>query len=197
MLKFKKKLILASQSPRRKHLLETIGLSFEIIPAEIDEVFQSTEPDIIVKDLAYKKAVSIEKQISDEAIIISADTIVVLDNEILNKPIDENNAFEMLSKLSNRFHEVYTGITIINKSENVSSYIIDYEVTKVKFRQLDGDEIWDYIKSGSPMDKAGAYGIQDDFGSVFVEKIEGCFYNVVGLPLQLVYKHLKQIENEN
>jgi septum formation protein len=197
MLKFKKKLILASQSPRRKHLLETIGLSFEIIPAEIDEVFQSTEPDIIVKDLAYKKAVSIEEQISDEAIIISADTIVVLDNEILNKPIDENNAFEMLSKLSNRFHEVYTGITIINKSENVSSYIIDYEVTKVKFRQLDSDEIWDYIKSGSPMDKAGAYGIQDDFGSVFVEKIEGCFYNVVGLPLQLVYKHLKQIENEN
>lgn len=197
MLKFKKKLILASQSPRRKHLLETIGLSFEIMPAEIDEVFQSTEPDIIVKDLAYKKAISIEEQISDEAIIISADTIVVLDNEILNKPIDENNAFEMLSKLSNRFHEVYTGITIINKSENVSSYIIDYEVTKVKFRQLDGDEIWDYIKSGSPMDKAGAYGIQDDFGSVFVEKIEGCFYNVVGLPLQLVYKHLKQIENEN
>jgi septum formation protein len=197
MLKFEKKLILASQSPRRKHLLESIGLDFEIIPAHIDESSDSDVPEVIVKHLAYEKAYEIEKRIDYPAIIISADTIVVLEDEILNKPKDSDDAFIMLKKLSNRTHRVLTGITIIDKSDNDSKYIIDFEETKVTFRELSDSEIFDYIKSGSPMDKAGAYGIQDDFGSVFVKRIEGCFYNVVGLPIQMLYLHLIKLKNNS
>jgi septum formation protein len=121
---------------------------------------------------------------------IGSDTIVVLGNEILEKPADSKDAAKMLQKLSSNTHTVYTGVALFdsaNKKEDIR-----YEETKVSFRQLNAKEIDAYISTGSPMDKAGAYGIQDDFGAVFVNRIEGCYYNIVGLPLQLLYKMLME-----
>jgi len=116
---------------------------------------------------------------------------VVLDGVIINKPKDKKDAEKILKKLSGNTHIVYTGFAIFNSKNNKT--IFDYETTEVTFRKLDKQEILDYIETGSPMDKAGAYGIQDDFGAVFIEKIHGCYYNVVGLPLQKLYKRLKEI----
>ena len=126
-----------------------------------------------------------------KGIIITADTIVVLNKEILGKPINEKDAFKILNKLSGKTHIVYTGFAISNLQEEKT--IIDYEKTLVTFRKLNRKEILDYIRTGSPMDKAGAYGIQDDFGAVFIKKINGCYYNVVGLPLSKVYSTLQKV----
>ncbi len=125
-----------------------------------------------------------------DGIIITADTIVVLNKKIIGKPVDEKDAFIILKKLSSNTHQVYTGFAIYNSRKN--STLVDYEKTFVTFRKISDKEIKDYIKTGSPMDKAGAYGIQDDFGAVFVEKINGCYYNVVGLPLFKLYENLKK-----
>nr|HPI37597.1 Maf family protein [Ignavibacteriaceae bacterium] len=126
-----------------------------------------------------------------KGIYITADTIVVYKNKVLNKPVDENDAYKMLSFLSNKTHTVYTGFCIFNSVNN--KLINDFEKTDITFRKLGKDEIWDYIKSGSPMDKAGAYGIQDDYGAVFIKKINGCYYNVVGLPLTKVYQSILRV----
>jgi len=126
-----------------------------------------------------------------KGIVIAADTIVVIDKLILGKPKNRIDAKRILKKLSSKTHTVYTGFTIYN-SEN-SKVITDYEKTQVTFRKISETEIDDYISTGSPMDKAGAYGIQDDFGAVFIEKIDGCYYNVVGLPLAKLYLSLLRI----
>ena len=126
-----------------------------------------------------------------KGIIITADTIVVIENHILGKPKNKIDAKRILKKLSGRTHNVYTGYSIYNSSNN--KFITDFENTLVTFRKLSNEEIDDYISTGSPMDKAGAYGIQDDFGAVFIEKIDGCYYNVVGLPLAKVYHSLLRI----
>jgi septum formation protein len=124
-------------------------------------------------------------------IVITADTIVVLDKEIIGKPKNKKDAEKILKKLSGKTHAVYTGFAIYNSQK--SNVLVEYEKTMVTFRKLTTKEIKDYILSGSPMDKAGAYGIQDDFGAVFVRKINGCYYNVVGLPLSKLYSSLQKI----
>ncbi len=189
LLKINKQIILASQSPRRKFLLELIGLKFDIIPSNIDEDHLPIQnPGELVKELSYLKAKAIGEKHRD-AIIIAADTIVWLNDEILSKPIDAKEAKMMLQKLSNNTHKVFTGITLFNLVE--AKQITDYVVTEVTFRKLDEKEIDAYIKTGSPLDKAGAYGIQDDFGAVFVSNISGCYYNIVGLPVSKLYEMLK------
>jgi len=188
-----KKIVLASKSPRRKKLLENLGFELEIINSNYKEEKVDNHKDYpqYVIFNAEQKGLSVQKKISDDCIIISADTIVVLNDEILHKPKDTEEAFLILKKLSGNTHQVYTGICLIdNKTQKI---IKDYKQTNVSFRELEDNEIWQYINTGSPMDKAGAYGIQDDFGAIFVNKIEGCYYNIVGLPLELLYNMLKKM----
>lgn len=192
MIQFNVPVYLASQSPRRKKLLEQINLKFECFSVDLnEEIFPGEIPEKAVLRLAVEKMNAAEKM-KNEGIIITADTIVVLSGRIIGKPEDKNDAFKLLTGLSGNTHKVLTGFMIKNLSTGQS--VIDYETTEVTFRLLDEQEIRDYIETGSPMDKAGAYGIQDDFGAVFVEKISGCYYNVVGLPLAKVYKKLMEFK---
>lgn len=193
-----KQIVLASQSPRRKNLLSQINLTFIIHPSSVEESFDpSVKPEKIVEQLALDKARDVATNYAS-ALTIGADTIVVLDNEILGKPVDEPDAFRLLKKLSGNIHEVYSGVCLLLTDEHKSftEYITFHEVTEVTFAELSDQEIWDYIQTGSPMDKAGAYGIQDDWGSLFVSRIEGDYYNVVGFPLHRFYERLKDFAPE-
>ena len=186
-----KKIILASNSPRRRELLETLGLKFEIVPDNTPEPMDGAlSPQDTVMFLAKFKGDNIaEKLKDDDVIIISADTVVAIEDRILGKPKTHEEAFEMLSMLSGKAHSVYTGVYIREKASGKSANF--YEKTEVYFKNLDINEIKDYINSGEPMDKAGAYGIQN-FGSLFVEKISGDYFNVVGLPLCHLGKELTE-----
>jgi len=185
-------LYLASQSPRRKQLLKILNLNFETFSVDINEsLIPGESPLSTVLRLSSQK-LNAAKSIVKDGLIITADTIVVLNDEIIGKPIDKADAEFILSKLSGNTHTVYTGFAIFNSRNNKT--IVDYETTQVTFRNLEKEEILSYINSGSPMDKAGAYGIQDDYGAVFIERINGCYYNVVGLPLHKLYKKLKEID---
>ncbi len=192
LLKIDKPLILASMSPRRKKLLEQLGFEFLVIPSDVDENGFSKDvgPADYAKHLAYRKAYDIASKTKEPAIVLGADTIVVLDGMIINKPVDAADAARMLRMLSGRTHSVYSGISIV-ESITMRNYS-DVQKTDVTFRDLGDDEIDAYVGSGSPLDKAGAYGIQDDFGAVFVSHINGCYYNIVGLPLELLYSSLKK-----
>lgn len=184
-------IILASASPRRKKLLEQINLKFKTVSVDLDErQLPNEKPFRMVKRLAEEK-LQLALQKIQNGIIITADTIVVLDGKIIGKPKDEIDAVKILKKLSGRKHTVYTGFALFNTSTNKK--IISYEKTFVQFRKLTNEEISLYVGSGSPMDKAGAYGIQDDFGAVFIQAINGCYYNVVGLPLSRVYHALNEV----
>ena len=172
-------------------MLKMLGIKFKVLDIDIKETFNVDEcPSKNVKRLALEKALAAEKKIKN-GIIITADTIVVVDNDIIGKPKNKKDAQEILLKLSNRSHYVYTGFTLLNK--NTKKQITEYSRTKVTFRKLDVKEIKDYIRTGSPMDKAGAYGIQDDYGAVFVKSISGCYYNVLGFPAAEIYENLKKI----
>ncbi len=176
---------LASKSPRRRKLLKLMNINFKAFSVDVDEDIQDGEhPAQTVKRLALDKFKAASKKVK-EGIIITADTIVVLNKEILGKPSTKKEAFETLSKLSGNTHTVYTGFVVANLSNGKK--IVDYEKTRVTFRKLKRKEIINYIESGSPMDKAGAYGIQDDYGALFISKINGCYYNVVGLPITKIY----------
>lgn len=191
MLKTKTPIYLASKSPRRKNLLKQIGLTFSSFSVELnEEILDGEHPIKTVKRLALEKLILAEEKLT-EGIIITADTIVVIDKEIIGKPKTKNAAKLILEKLSGRTHYVYTGYSIKNLLKN--KVITDYSRTSVSFRELSNSEIRDYINTGSPMDKAGAYGIQDDYGAVFISKIRGCYYNVMGLPLSKVYLSLLKI----
>lgn len=179
--------VLASQSPRRKYLLNLLGLNFQTFHPLIEENHKGENPVKYAKKLAEEKAEVANVRFKDK-IIIAADTIVVIDGKILEKPRTLDEAKKMLKRLSGRTHIVYTAICVINQFNGKK--IIDVEKTFVTFRKLSKDEIEEYVKSGSCMDKAGAYGIQDDLGAVFVKKINGCYYNVVGLPIQKLYLSL-------
>jgi septum formation protein len=182
---------LASKSPRRRKLLKQINLNFKSFSVEMDEkIFPNEKPFKAVLRLS-KEKLNLAKQKVKNGIIITADTIVVLNNKIIGKPINKKDAFKILKSLSGKTHIVYTGYTVYNS--NTQKSISEYEKTKVSFRKLTDQEITEYINSGSPMDKAGAYGIQDDFGAVFIKKINGCYYNVVGLPLSKLYHALLRI----
>ena len=191
------KYILASGSPRRQALLKQIGMDFEIITADVDESYEDgTPPDKIVSALSRRKGLAVYDKIknglSNETVIISADTLVALDNKVLGKPKDENEAFEMLSALSGRSHFVYTGVTLIYRSKNGIKDMTFTDGAEVFFRDLDESEIKDYIATGEPMDKAGAYGIQER-GAVLAEKIHGDFYTIVGLPIVRVVTGIREL----
>lgn len=192
MIDYPYSIYLASKSPRRKKLLQQINLkNIHTVEIDLDEKFSSAEKPISIVLRLSKEKLNLALEKIHSGVIITADTIVVVDNKIIGKPKDENDAERILKLLSNRMHIVYTGFCVYNAVKD--KLINDYEKTFVKFRKLKTDEIKDYINSGSPMDKAGAYGIQEDYGAVFVEKINGCYYNVVGLPLQKVYQSLLKV----
>lgn len=182
---FGKSIVLASQSPRRSNLLRLIGLEFKVHPSDYHEInYTDQSPAQTVLRHAREKARSVARSY-DDAWIIGADTIVVLDQIILGKPQNREEAVQMLEMLSGKTHLVYTGYCIYNSSNHKN--ISNYETTRVSFRRLSGEMIGHYIDHYPPFDKAGSYGIQD-FSAVFVEKLEGCFYNVVGFPLSSFYE---------
>lgn len=182
---------LASSSPRRRKLLKQLGFDFTTFSVDVEETLLNDEtPQEAVQRLAEEKLNEAVKKVSD-GIIITADTLVVLNNTILGKPKDQNEAKEMLRTLSGNTHTVFTGFAIFNSPENRK--IVDYEETRVTFYDLTENEIVNYVGTGSPLDKAGSYGIQDDIGAAFIKRIEGCYYNVVGLPLAKVYHSLLKV----
>ena len=185
------KLILASASPRRKELLAKTGLAFDIIPAKGEETITKTIPAEVVMELSLQKAREIAEQQAEDCIVIGADTIVAKGEEIMGKPKDKADAFRMLDMIADDCHQVYTGVTIIRTGKNPQT-ITFAEKTDVYLYPMSEKDIHAYIKSGDPMDKAGAYGIQGDF-AVHVKGIEGDYYNVVGLPIGRVYQELKKI----
>lgn len=191
MIKSSLPIYLASKSPRRRQLLKLLNISFKSFSVESDEkVRRNEKPQEAVLRIAADKMILARQKVKN-GIIITADTIVFLENKVLGKPKDENDAFRMLKKLSGRTHQVFSAYCIHNTMTGKT--ISEYVKTDVTFRKLNDEEINDYILTGSPMDKAGAYGIQDDFGAVFVDRIDGCYYNVVGLPLSRFYHALLRI----
>jgi len=174
------KIILASGSPRRKKLLEQIGMEFEIIPSKVDESrFGIDDPKELVVTLAIEKAKDVAARLK-EGIVIGVDTVGLIDGEILGKPHTRENAIRMLEKLSGREHMVYSGLAVIDAgSGKMESALVE---TRVKFRELSRKIIEKYVDSENVLDKAAAYAIQEG-AAAFVERIEGCYYNIVGLPL--------------
>lgn len=191
MIKTNLPIYLASASPRRKILLEQIGLKFSILTVNLNEkIYNGENPVKIVKRLALEKLKLAEEKVNN-GIIITADTIVVLQKQIIGKPKNKKDAEKILKTLSGKTHFVYTGFALCNLQTGKT--VVDYRKSAVTFRVLGTKEIQEYVEQGSPLDKAGAYGIQDDFGAVFVKNINGCYYNVVGLPLSDVYTALEGI----
>lgn len=183
-----KKIVLASQSPRRIALLRSAGLTFEIVPSNTDEqIGEKVDSIQFVRDMSLKKAQLVWEKV-DADLVIGADTIVTMDNEIFGKPKDAAEAAAMLHKLSGRIHHVISGFCLLSRDDK----IVDHEITKVTFYRLSNDEINAYLATKEYSDKAGAYGIQG-FASLFVKKIEGCYFNVVGFPLGKFYQCLKEI----
>ena len=185
------KLILASASPRRKELLGKIGLEFNIIPAKGEEVVTKNLPWEVVEELSFQKAKEIADMQMEECIVIGSDTIVAKGEKIMGKPKDEADAYQMLSEIAGDVHQVYTGVTLIRTGKE-PKVITFAEKTDVHLYSMSDEEIYAYIATKDPMDKAGAYGIQGDF-AIHVKGIEGDYYNVVGLPIGKVYQELKQL----
>ena len=186
-----KPLILASASPRREELLALIGLKFTVEPSLVEEpAFSGGEPAEYAKKLAYLKARDVaDRYQGSSKLVIGADTIVIIGGEVLGKPADEREAEAMLKKLNGRTHEVITGVAVIDAA--TGSQEIDASRTLVTFRAMTDAEIRRYVKTGEPMDKAGAYGIQG-LGAINITRIEGCYFNVVGLPLPTLAGMLKK-----
>lgn len=183
------KLILASQSPRRRELLDQLELTFTVQVSPADEIIPEGEPpSTVVQAIATQKATPIAAQYPT-ALTLAADTIVVLDDKILGKPTSKRHARQMLQRLQGRSHDVYTGVSLIHPASNRE--VTCFEKTRVAFSTMNEDEIIAYVASGSPMDKAGAYGIQDRIGPLHIEGIEGDYYNVMGLPLRRLYVTLR------
>ncbi|NLK51865.1 MAG: septum formation inhibitor Maf [Syntrophomonadaceae bacterium] len=184
------KLILASASPRRAEILTKVGLKFSVCVVNVDEaVAVESNPANLVSSLALRKAQAVANTMSS-GLVLGADTVVVLDNEVLGKPASPAEAEQMLHRLSGRVHRVFTGVALIDKVQ--SRTLMAVETTRVYFRPLSVLEIKAYVATGEPMDKAGAYGIQEK-GAVLVERIEGCYFNVVGLPVVKVIQMLSQL----
>lgn len=183
-------MILASKSPRRKEILEGFGFKLEILTSSIEEVSDKEGLLEQIMDISRKKSLEISEK-RKECYILSADTVVVLDGEILGKPKDEDDAFYMLNSLSGRQHKVLTAYTLMNLKKGID--FTSYDSTEVYFKELLEEEIRWYISTGEPMDKAGAYGIQGK-GAVLVKKIEGDFFNVMGFPISKFYDDLKKLD---
>ncbi|MEM1041947.1 MAG: Maf family protein [Bacteroidota bacterium] len=187
MLRLRVPLVLASQSPRRRQLLERLGLPFVVHPSDADETIPpGTAPADAVGLLAERKARAVAPHHAG-ALVLGADTLVVVDGDVLEKPADEAEAMAMLGRLSGRSHTVYTGLALVRAERAVAVR----EATEVTFADLSPEEIAAYVQTGSPLDKAGGYGIQDDLGALFVAGVRGDYYNVVGLPLHRLYRTLR------
>ena len=183
------KIILASKSPRRKQLLEGLNLPFEVIVREVDEVFPDGMPmEDIPVFLAKLKAEPFLTEQNDNILVITADTIVWIDNEVLGKPLDHQHATEMLRKLSGRKHVVVTGVCLTSKVKQVAFS----SLTDVYFKELSDVEIEYYLDLYHPYDKAGAYGVQEWIGYIAIDRIEGSYFNVMGLPVQRLYEELRK-----
>lgn len=184
------KLVLASKSPRRQQLLQAVHLHYELRTKDTEENYPADLPlEEVPVYLAEKKAMAFLDEIAEDEILLTADTVVILDNEIIGKPADLNDARKMLQKLSGKKHTVISGVCFLGKHQKISFS----ETTEVFFKTLTIDEIEFYLTEKSPLDKAGAYGIQDWIGLIGVQRIEGCFYNVMGLPVSRVYEVLKNM----
>lgn len=175
-----KEIILASSSPRRIEILKNLNLDFKVIPSNFEETFLDIPPSELVCYLARNKALEVRSRINSDNIIIAADTVVFKDGIIIGKPKSRDEAFKILNQLSGSKHNVVTGICVVFGKE--AAIFEDFEDTEVYFKDLSDEEINDYINTGEPMDKAGGYGIQG-LGGMFVKKIIGCYFNVVGLPI--------------
>ena len=185
------RLILASASPRRKELLSELGYEFECIPSKKEEAITSSNPKKVVKELALQKAQDIFEKIEGECTVIGADTLVIIGKEIMGKPKDEKDAYRMLKKLQGKKQAVFTGVAIISRQNSIIKKKIFADKTLVYMKTIDDDWIWEYIKSGEPMDKAGAYAIQGEADEQIL-KIKGDYNNVVGLPIYRLEKELKK-----
>ncbi len=184
------KIILASQSPRRQEILTEAGLIYEIVPSKVDEKFnKSLSIEEAVIDLAHQKALWVYNETKDnEALIIGADTIVVIDEEVLGKPKDYNDAVRMLQMLENKMHQVFTGVSLIKGAKTLNFY----EKTNVYFKPMSKKDIARYIEEENVYDKAGSYAIQGE-AMRYIDHIEGDYYNVIGLPIERLLKEMKKI----
>jgi nucleoside triphosphate pyrophosphatase len=185
MTMLKQKLVLASKSPRRAEILKAVDWPFEAIAANVDETRAASEDAVsYVQRLAITKAETVTKKIA-EGLVLGADTVVLIDGEILGQPRDDEDARRMLKLLSGRWHEVVTGVSVMS-AKQAARALVDHEITRVLFCHMSDDEIDWYVATGEPRDKAGAYAIQGR-GGLFIEEIQGDYFNVVGLPIRLVY----------
>ncbi|MFA9389755.1 MAG: Maf family nucleotide pyrophosphatase [Prolixibacteraceae bacterium] len=179
--------VLASKSPRRQQLLAELGIQFEVELIEVEEVFPNNLPiNEVPEYLAKLKAQAFQNQLSENDLIITSDTIVTINNEVLGKPANYNEGFEMLMKLSGKGHQVATGVYLLSKNKQVAFT----SITDVFFKTLTSEEIDYYLTKYQPYDKAGAYGIQEWIGHIGVERIVGSYFNVMGLPIQRLYSEL-------
>ena len=188
------KIILASQSPRRRELLTQIGLTYEVIPSTVKEVITETDPKLVVQELSRQKAEDVAGSVlrdREGILVIGADTVVSYRGRILGKPADEADAVRMLSMLQGNAHSVFTGVTLIRRGPEEEWQVTFAEETRVHMYPMTGEDIRWYVGTGEPMDKAGAYGIQG-LCARFVEKIEGDYNNVVGLPVGKIWQELKK-----
>lgn len=183
-------LILASKSPRRQELVKGLEIPYTVKTYEVDESFPAhLQAEQIALYLAEKKAAAFPNTLNENEVLLTADTIVWIKGEVLNKPVDEQDSFRMLSTICGATHQVYTGVCLKTAKQTVTFF----DKTDVTCRSLTNDEKWHYIRNYKPFDKAGSYGIQDWFGYTTVEHINGCFYNVMGLPVGKVYEQLKKL----
>lgn len=223
-----KRIILGSASPRRRELLAQIGVEFEVRVSDKEEIYESSVPEEIVKELALMKAENVAEDLAEsgaaagvenvlegfaengaaagnedkrrphaagikDTVVIGADTIVVLDGRILGKPADETDAVRMLNSLQGRRHDVYTGVAVLDYDSSGEKHVYNYSVgTAVYVNEMTEEEILAYVKTKDPLDKAGAYGIQGRFAA-YIDRIEGDYYNVVGLPVSRVYRTLREL----
>ncbi|MBV9960438.1 MAG: septum formation inhibitor Maf [Acidobacteria bacterium] len=187
-------LVLASASPRRAEILRAVGWPFEALPAEIDETpHASEEPVAYVERLAREKAAATAARRADACLVLGADTTVVVDGLMLAKPVDEADARRMLKLLSGRWHEVLTGVALVRAgtADEEPRRVVSHQVTRVRFAAMSDEEIDWYVATGEPMDKAGAYAVQGR-AALLIEELAGEYWNVVGLPVRLVYRLIKE-----
>lgn len=185
-----KKIILASASPRRRELLKLIGLEFEVIPSDVEENIENEPFSIeLIENLAVEKAVDVAEKIDFPAFVIGSDTVVLINNKVLGKPKDKEDAFNMLKMLGGKTHQVLSAIAVIDTE--AGKILKDSVISDVTFKELSDEEIKSYIQTNEPMDKAGAYAIQG-VGSIFVKSIKGCYFNIVGISVFKLAEMLKE-----
>ena len=187
-----KNIILASASPRRRELLDMVGIPFSVCPSQGEEQIRGSSPKEVVEELSEQKAREVFLKTSGEVLVIGADTVVAAEGNILGKPKNRKEAIQMLKKLQGASHEVYTGVTMLSRDENGEQQKTFHVMTAVEFYPMSEEEIESYVDTGEPLDKAGAYGIQGKAG-IFVKEIRGDYNNVVGLPVARLYQELKQM----